>query len=250
MRRAIFVALSTAAVITSAAALGIGAAGPDSRSMTRDQYEAALQRIDATRGRLSARCDPLAGSEREICLTEAAAHQMVQVAEVEAGYRRTEQSARALQRARIDARYQVERARCETAGMNAFIGKPITRGRRSHVWQGDVFDDDLPYVQTFGERRIVGIEGLMRWRHPIRGLLAPDQFMSIGETNGLSRAITAPATPSASTPPYMRLAGLSSLPMSPTAPLTHTRTSPVITAMKSRPPSRPNAEFPTLLYPE
>jgi hypothetical protein len=116
MRRAIFVALSTGAVISSAAALGIGAAGTDSQSMSRTQYESALHGIVAARERLSARCEPLAGNEREICLTEAAAHQMVQVAEIEANYRRTEASARALQRTRIDARYQVERARCETLG--------------------------------------------------------------------------------------------------------------------------------------
>lgn len=142
MRRAIFVALSTGALITSAAALGIGAAGTDSQSISRAQYEAALQRIDAVRGRLPARCEPLAGSEREICLTEAAAHQRVQLAEVEAGYRRTEQSARALQRARIDARYQVDRARCETFG-------GIKRDRcmiRAHATKGRaLFDAAAPY---------------------------------------------------------------------------------------------------------
>ena len=142
MRRAIFVALSTGAVISSAAALGIGAAGPDSRSMSRAEYEAALQRIEAARARLSARCEPLAGGEREICLTEAAAHQMVQVAEAEAGYRRTEQSARALQRARIDARYQVDRARCETHG-------GIKRDRcmiRAHATKGRaLLDAAAPY---------------------------------------------------------------------------------------------------------
>lgn len=116
MRRAILVALSTGALITSAAAIGIGTAGTDSQSISRAEYESAMHGIAAARERLSARCEPLAGSEREICLTEAAAHEMVQVAEIEESYRRNEASARALQRARIDARYQVDRARCAAHG--------------------------------------------------------------------------------------------------------------------------------------
>ena len=112
MRRAIFVALSTGTVIASAAAIGIGAAGNEQQSMSRVQYESALSGIESARVRLTARCDAFTGSDREICLTEAAAHEMVQVAEIEANYRRTENSARALQRVRIDARYQMDRARC------------------------------------------------------------------------------------------------------------------------------------------
>lgn len=113
MRRAIFVALSTGAVITSAAAIGIGAAGTDSQqTISRAQYESALTGVEAAGASLAARCDSLTGNEREICLAEAAAHELVLAAEIEAKYRGTETSARALQRARIDARYQVDRARC------------------------------------------------------------------------------------------------------------------------------------------
>jgi hypothetical protein len=142
MRRAIFVALSIGAVITSAAAIGIGAAGTDSPSMSRAEYESAMQGIPAARERLSARCEPLAGNEREICLTEAAAHQMVQVAEIEASYRRNAASARALQRARIDARYQVDRARCAAHG-------GLKRDRcliRAHATKGRaMLDTAAPY---------------------------------------------------------------------------------------------------------
>jgi hypothetical protein len=112
MRRAIFVALSTGAVITSAAALSIGAAGNGDTSLSRAEYERALRAVEARRADLGARCETLTGSDREICLTEVASREMVQVAEIEAHYRRSESSARALQRARIDARHQVDRARC------------------------------------------------------------------------------------------------------------------------------------------
>ena len=34
-------------------------------------------------------------------------------------------------------------------------------------------------------RRIVGFEALLRWRHPTRGLLLPDEFVPLAETTGL-----------------------------------------------------------------
>jgi hypothetical protein len=52
MRRAIFVALSTGAVIASAAAIGIGAAGNEQQSMSRVQYESALSGIESARARI------------------------------------------------------------------------------------------------------------------------------------------------------------------------------------------------------
>ncbi len=50
---------------------------------------------------------------------------------------------------------------------------------------------DLYYqpVLAVGERRIVGIEGLMRWRHPIRGMLLPEKFLPAAEQSNLVREI-------------------------------------------------------------
>lgn len=117
MRRAILVALGTGAVITSAAALGIGVAlGPESQSLGRAQYDAAMAEIEAVRADSLARCDEAKGNGRELCRAQAGATEMVRVADLEASYRRTQDSARNAQRARIEARYQVERASCATLG--------------------------------------------------------------------------------------------------------------------------------------
>ncbi|HUP30767.1 MAG TPA: hypothetical protein VM122_11375 [Usitatibacter sp.] len=118
MRRAMFVMLGTSAFLSSAAALGIGAgsAGP-AQGLSRGEYLAAMRDIDTARADVQARCDAMAGLQaRDLCRVEAAASEMLRAAELEQAYRRSEGSSRALQRARIDARYQVDRARCGTLG--------------------------------------------------------------------------------------------------------------------------------------
>ena len=114
MRRAILVALGTGAIITSAAAIGIGAAlTPPPGSMSRAEYEAALAHDRWLHGLAAGRCEGMRDSEADLCRAQVEADSLVRVAQVEADFRRTEQAARAALRAHIDARYLVERARCE-----------------------------------------------------------------------------------------------------------------------------------------
>jgi EAL domain-containing protein (putative c-di-GMP-specific phosphodiesterase class I)/CheY-like chemotaxis protein len=49
-----------------------------------------------------------------------------------------------------------------------------------------------PIARRFADNTwdICAVEALLRWNHPIRGLLAPDSFIAMGETHGLSRAMT------------------------------------------------------------
>lgn len=117
MRRTILVALATATIIASAAAIGIGTAvSLAPATMSHAEYAASLRGIDAAREDMTARCDALAAYEREFCRTEGAANEMVRVADIEESFRRNHQASRAAQRARIEARYQVDRFRCSGLG--------------------------------------------------------------------------------------------------------------------------------------
>ncbi|MGD9943136.1 MAG: EAL domain-containing protein [Burkholderiaceae bacterium] len=56
------------------------------------------------------------------------------------------------------------------------------------IQRGEV---DLYYqpIMNIGERRVIGFEGLLRWRHPSRGLLLPDRFLPAAEKSNLIREI-------------------------------------------------------------
>ncbi|MEZ5739260.1 MAG: EAL domain-containing protein [Burkholderiaceae bacterium] len=50
---------------------------------------------------------------------------------------------------------------------------------------------DLYYqpVLDIGQRKVLSVEGLLRWRHPTRGLLLPDRFLPMAEQSNLIREI-------------------------------------------------------------
>jgi hypothetical protein len=114
MKRATFVALGTGAVIGSAAAIGIGSSDAATiPELSRSAYEDGLIRIAASRGNALAQCDALDASQRDLCRVQATSDATVRTAELEERYRRDDGTARAAQRARIDARYEIARARCQ-----------------------------------------------------------------------------------------------------------------------------------------
>ena len=134
MKRAILVALGSGAIIASAAALGIGVAkAPEREAPSRTEYQAALAGIEAARAQALASCDEIAGNGKELCQAQAGARETIRVADLEASFRRTRDSARNAQRSRIEARYLVERAACGTLGGlkrdRCLIAAHATRGR-------------------------------------------------------------------------------------------------------------------------
>jgi hyperosmotically inducible periplasmic protein len=133
MRRAMLVALGTGAIIGSAAAFSIGASEGSGTALTQEQYEGKVRALQAARTARAARCDAATGFEREFCRIELDAEHAVRIADVEAAYRRSREATRAAQRARIEARYQVERAKCGALGGfkrdKCLVQVHATRGR-------------------------------------------------------------------------------------------------------------------------
>lgn len=113
MKRATLAALGAGAVIGSAAAIGWGDSPARTPTLSNGEYQDALARVATLRGNALARCDGMEAALREVCRTEASADAMVRVADVEQRYRHDDSSAREAQRVRIDAQYQVARARCQ-----------------------------------------------------------------------------------------------------------------------------------------
>jgi EAL domain-containing protein (putative c-di-GMP-specific phosphodiesterase class I) len=54
--------------------------------------------------------------------------------------------------------------------------------------RGDV---ELYYqpILDVAERRVAGFEALLRWRHPVRGMLLPDRFLPVAEQSNLIREL-------------------------------------------------------------
>ncbi len=55
---------------------------------------------------------------------------------------------------------------------------------RSAIWR-DEFELHYQTLIHSATREVCGVEALVRWRHPRRGLLAPDQFIAVAEETGL-----------------------------------------------------------------
>jgi EAL domain-containing protein (putative c-di-GMP-specific phosphodiesterase class I) len=60
------------------------------------------------------------------------------------------------------------------------------------IANGELIVHYQPIIRRFADNTwdVSAVEALLRWNHPVRGMLTPDSFVSMGEANGLSRAIT------------------------------------------------------------
>jgi EAL domain-containing protein (putative c-di-GMP-specific phosphodiesterase class I) len=99
-----------------------------------------------------------------------------------------------LQRADV-AMYQAKGAR---TGSELYARERDTHSRERFALVGDLRaalenGEIGPHFQPIAEsgtRRIVGVEALVRWRHPERGMLSPAIFLPLAEQAGLMRTLT------------------------------------------------------------
>jgi EAL domain-containing protein (putative c-di-GMP-specific phosphodiesterase class I) len=85
-----------------------------------------------------------------------------------------------------------------------------------HVPDGDAiaheqFELHYQPVLDVATRQICGVEALLRWRHPVKGLVGPDQFIPLAESTGLIAPIgewilQRACTDAAQWPSHIRLA--------------------------------------------
>jgi len=60
---------------------------------------------------------------------------------------------------------------------------------RAAIANGELINYYQPKVKT-DTGRVVGVETLVRWRHPLDGMVFPDQFISVAEAHGLIDDLT------------------------------------------------------------
>ena len=108
--RTVFGALTAALTLTLATHAG---------AMTRDEYKAAEERIEAEHKAERARCDGLAGNAKDICQAEAKGKEKVAKAELEAQYKPSPRANAKVAEARADAAYDVAKQKCDDLSGNA-----------------------------------------------------------------------------------------------------------------------------------
>ena len=97
-----------------------------------------------------------------------------------------------------DADLAMRRAKTEGAGGFAFFDEAIrtevverltmTQDLAGAIERGDLMVHYQPQF-SLGSGRLVGVEALVRWHHPVRGMLPPGAFLPLAEAAGLIPAL-------------------------------------------------------------
>jgi diguanylate cyclase (GGDEF)-like protein len=73
----------------------------------------------------------------------------------------------------------------ESARRRTMERRQLESGLRSALERSELRVHYQPMVSLHGETRLVGFEALLRWQHPQRGLIAPEEFIAVAEDTGV-----------------------------------------------------------------
>jgi len=96
----------------------------------------------------------------------------------------------AMYQAKRDGRNQVSffnPIRYERAAREVRLGIELMKAVQAETAQ--FFIEYQPQVEI-ATGKVMGLEALIRWRHPVHGVLTPDRFIDVAEVSGLSERIT------------------------------------------------------------
>jgi diguanylate cyclase (GGDEF)-like protein len=111
---------------------------------------------------------------------------------MDSGLQRAEEALRAADLALSVARqHHSERAIAYELGMGGAAVSLVSLAADLHVaLDRDEFRLLYQPIVDLRNPRVVGAEALLRWRHPVEGLLAPDRFLAIAEEEGVIVPVT------------------------------------------------------------
>lgn len=82
-------------------------------ALTKDEYKAGKDKIEADYKVDKAKCDALKDNAKDVCNKEAKGKEKVSLAELEQQYQPSDKHARSVQEEKVDAMYQVAKEKCD-----------------------------------------------------------------------------------------------------------------------------------------
>jgi hypothetical protein len=101
-----------------AAAIGFAFSSAAMAAMSKDEYKAKKDAISANYKAERAKCDPLAGNAKDICVAEAKGREKVAKAELESSYKPSTDNTYKARVAKAEADYAVAKEKCDDKAGN------------------------------------------------------------------------------------------------------------------------------------
>ena len=107
-----------AAAAALSLAFGAQVFAADTATMTKEEYKATKDRIDADYKTAKERCDAMTGNAKDVCQKEAKGNENVAKAELDARQKNTDKARREALEAKADAQYAVAKEKCDDLSGN------------------------------------------------------------------------------------------------------------------------------------